>query len=207
MSRTSLFSVFSFAALALGLTIPAGATTVTLTTGLFSTQAGAVNTTFDSTTPGFVFSPTTSGIATGSTVNLRAAPTADTTAYAWVTTGGSIVDTFAAPVSYLGLYWGSPDTYNTLIITDVNGVATSYIPGSGLLAGLTANQSTAQYVNFFDTGAAWASVTFLSSTAAFEFDNVATIAATTTATPEPASIALLAGGLLVVGIKRRRKAA
>ena len=65
---------------------------------------------------------------------------------------------------------------------------------------------TAVYVNFFDTGAPWTSVTWTTGGAAFEFDNVAT--ATATATPEPMSIFLAASGLLAIGAGaiRRRKA-
>jgi hypothetical protein len=57
-------------------------------------------------------------------------------------------------------------------------------------------------VNFYaDPGTTFTSAGFSSTQDSFELDNIAT------ATPEPASIATLAGGLLIVaGAIRRRKA-
>ena len=200
MSTFRLSSLLSVAALSLGLTIPAGATSVTLTSGMTSTQVGAATTDFETTPSNVTFSGA-SGIVSGNSFDQYSAPTGDTTKFAYAGVGGVVTESFATPITYLGLYWGSPDSYNTLTVTDTNGVTTAYVPGQGILSSLTPNQQTAQYVNFFDTGAAWKSVTFTSSLAAFEFDNVASF----TATPEPASLALLAGGLLTVGILRRRK--
>lgn len=202
MSKTSFFSLLSVAAISLGLSIPAGAAPVlTITSGMFSTQAGATSTSFDGGTlpAGFTASGPNAGVVSGSLQYVYADPTGDATPYAYAGPGSSVTYTFASPANYFGLYWGSPDAYNLLTFTDVNNVTTTYdLPGAYL------NNQTAVYANLFDTGANWKSVTFTSTTAAFEFDNVATALL---ATPEPTSIALLAGGLLAIGFGalRRRK--
>lgn len=195
MSKSSLFSLFSVAALSLGLA--GAAPVVTISSGMFSTQAGVTNTAFDvNPAPGFTFTGN-SGIVTGSETNSYAAPTADTTAYAFVGAGGLITYNPGNSFTYLGLYWGSPDTYNTLTLTYVDGTtAVVTLPAADY------NSSSAVYANITDTNPI-KSASFASSLAAFEFDNVSSNAA-----PEPASLALIAGGLLAIGAGaiRRRKA-
>ena len=90
-------------------------------------------------------------------------------------------------------------------ITDNSGATHSYT-GASLASefGLNATGSTSYYVNFFATpGTTFTAAGFGSANQfAFEFDNVAT------ATPEPGTVAMLAGGLLVLAgaVRRRRKA-
>jgi hypothetical protein len=198
-------TLLSLAAISICFAIPASATTVTITAGPFTSVAGATTATFDSGVlpPNFTASGPSAGVVTGSVTNQYAAPLGDTTAYAYAGPGSSLTETFATPVSYFGLYWGSPDTYNTLSFTDTNGVTTVWGEGGTPVPGLVTNQTTPAYVNFWDSGVAWKSVTWTSSVAAFEFDN----AASGSPTPEPASVGLLAGGLLAIGVGviRRRK--
>lgn len=191
----------------------AGATTITIggTTvageGVESSVAGAKTVTFDglSALPaGFSSMGTTPSnpLVNGSSAGVYAAPTGDTSTY--LTTGtGFIFDQPGAGVSYFGFYWGSLDTYNVFGLTDSKGVYTQYT-GSQIASmfNLTANGTTSYYVNFFaDPGTTFTTAGFGSTGMSFEIDNVATV------TPEPGTVAMLAGGLLVVaGALRRRKA-
>lgn len=203
MSKASLFSFLSVAAMSLALAVPGTATTITITPGPSSPLSGGTTFTFDSgaVPAGWTFSTSGSGIAATSTPNVAAEPSNDTTPFAYVGTGGTITYTSpnSAGFTSIGLDWGSPDTFNTLVLSNAS-TSITLVPGSGLLAGLNPNQATAEYVTI--SGGAWTTATFTSASAAFEFDNV-TIGGT--ATPEPASIALLAGGLIGVGFLRRRK--
>jgi hypothetical protein len=208
------FSFFSSVALALALVSQAGATTVTLGgtavagEGVESSVAGATTMTFDGLTAlpsGFVAQGTTptSGIVSGSVTNVYKAPTGDTSNY--LTTGTGFILDYAIPAgsTYFGFYWGSVDNYNTFEIDEANGKKLQ-LTGASLTSmfGVTVNGSNSYFVNVYaDQGTSFTSAGFGSSTNAFELDNVAT------ATPEPASLAMLAGGLLVVaGAVRRRKA-
>jgi len=209
------FSFFSSFALALALVSHAGATTITLggTTvagqGVESSVAGAVTTTFNGLTAlpaGFVANGTNPSVplVVGSVNNLDLAPTGDTSTY--LTTGTGFLLDYAIPAgsTYFGFYWGSVDLYNTFQIDQSNGDVLQ-ITGASLASmfpSVTVNGNNSYYVNVFaDPGSSFTSAGFTSSTNAFEIDNIAT------ATPEPASLAMLAGGLLIVaGAVRRRKA-
>jgi len=206
---------FSSLALALAFGSQAGATTITLggTTvagqGVESSVAGAITTTFNGLTAlptGFVAQDTTPAIplASGSSSNVYLAPTGDTSTY--LTTGTGFILDYAIPAgsTYFGFYWGSVDLYNTFEIDQSNG-SNLQITGATLASmfpSITVNGNNSYFVNVYaDPGTTFTSAGFASSINSFEADNVAT------ATPEPASIAMLAGGLLVVaGALRRRKA-
>jgi hypothetical protein len=210
------FTFISSVTLALALVSQAGATTITLggTTvagqGVETSVAGATTTTFNGLTAlptGFVAQGTTPTvpIASGSTTSVYLAPTGDTSTY--LTTGTGFILDYAIPAgsTYFGFYWGSVDNYNTFQINESNGTDLQ-ITGATLAStfGVTVNGNDSYYVNVFaDPGTTFTSAGFASSINSFELDNVATA----TATPEPASLAMLAGGLLIVaGTLRRRKA-
>ena len=202
------------AALALALVGAVSATTITsgghLVTneGMMTTQAGATTTTFDGLTllpTGFTASGTTPSnpLVSHSSNGVYAAPANDTSTF--LTTGsGSITDHLAAGTTYLGFYWGSIDNYNTLSLTESNGTVLSYTGATvASAAGLDADGNHSYFVNFFaNPGVTFTSATFGASRNSFEFDNVAS------ATPEPGTVAMLAGGLLIVAgtFRRRRKA-
>lgn len=106
--------------------------------------------------------------------------------------------------NYLGLYWGSVDTYNTLYLyLDGAPVATitgtMVLTGTGAGTGMTGNQSsplTNVYVDI--TGYTFDTIVFKSTTYAFEVDNVVTHV------PEPGTILTLGLALLgLAGLRRK----
>jgi hypothetical protein len=212
MIKGSFTSLLSSAALALALVSGASATTVTIGNahyvngeGYMSSQAGAVTTTFDGLThlpSGFTATNNLSNpLATGRSAGNYLNPTGDNSTYA--TTGTGVVqDAFAKGTTYFGFYWGSLDNNNDFAITESNG-STFNMYGATLASdfNVPADGNSSYFVNFFaDPGTTFAVADFRSSSNAFEFDNVAT------ATPEPGTVAMLAGGLLIlVGAFRRRK--
>src|SRR5271165_1541268 len=102
--------------------VPAHATTVTLggtsvtNEGLVSSVAGATTVNFDSLSNGGPQS-FMAGIASYSNVFIRTGPTADIINDLSPFASPNAVDmtiSFSAPISYFGLYWGSPDNTNTI---------------------------------------------------------------------------------------------
>ena len=133
------------------------------------------------------------GFAAG---NLNQLNGVDTTPY--LTTGkGKVTLSFSSAQMYLGLLWGSVDTYNTLSFYSggINGTPVGSVTGVNVVASPNGNQGQqgTLYVNInstlpFDT------VVASSSAYAFEFDNVAYN--TTQVVPEPTTV--LAGALLLL---------
>ena len=82
---------------------------------------------------------------------------------------GTPVMTFLSGTAYLGLLWGSPDTYNILTIRDTNDVDYVFTTTSLGFTVQNGDQSFNQYVQFVaSAGTLIASVTFTSATDAFE---------------------------------------
>ena len=116
---------------------------------------------------------------------------------------------------YLGLLWGSVDSYNTIafyngatLVDTFGGGAVSAVAGSGNC--VNGNQSTVGtcYVNI-NLATAFDRVVMTSSEYAFEFDNVA-FAENPIGTPEPGELGLFLLGLGLVGsgywLRKRRLA-
>jgi hypothetical protein len=108
--------------------------------------------------------------------------------------------TFAMPTTYLSFLWGSPDSYNSLVVTEADGTVTTLSAMSfGLTTGANAPES---YVQIMDTASAILSLTYSNSpkTNSFETANYSV-----TPVPEPETYALMLGGLGLVGFMARRR--
>jgi hypothetical protein len=143
--------------------------------------------------------------AIGTTSGQNAQPFNDGTTYASVgtivTPSVSTLTLPGGPINYIGLYWGSVDTYNSITITDSAGthvISSSTFP---VLAPANGDQGLAgsAYVNIFDS-LNITSIVFSSSQKAFEFDNL-----TVAAVPEASTWAMMLLGFLGLGFLGYRK--
>ncbi len=190
------------------LTVSATATNVTIGASAPTTAFSSIfGSSLAATAPGVWTGTYFTGTANTSVINDYLDPLAGSGYYAYAEQGNSITASFAGGINSLNLLWGSPDAYNTIsFYSGLNGTGTSetYSPGSGLLSSLIPSQMGGSVVSFTTTGV-WESVIFASSGNTFEF---AASTPTILMAPEPASMALLGGGLLAIGAgswRRRRR--
>lgn len=164
------------------------------------------------------------GVQQGSTPGVAAAPAGDNTCFGFgPRPGGTLPATVKVDysnlltggdkISYLGLYYGSIDTYNDINIYDGN-ILLQTITGASVLAaggGLSGNQTlpgSNVYVNFaFAPGETFTAFEFVTTAVAFEVDNIVVgLTSRPNQVPEPGSLALFAAGLLgFVAARRLRK--
>ncbi len=145
---------------------------------------------------------------------------ATTTATARIDYSGDLVP--GVKISYLGLYYGSIDSYNNLAFYDEEGLMTggggllndgviSGIEILTLLGGETGNQVDDRsnvYVNFtFEPDEAFTAFEIRTIGRAVEADNIVTGLTNRRDLPEPGSLAMLGLGLAGLAVARRRKAA
>lgn len=127
---------------------------------------------------------------------------ADQTQYVTTgTTGSEVSLSFGAVYSYLGLLWGSADSYNTLSLFK-DGALVAAFTGDDVASPANGGQGLGgtYYVNI--TGIDFDEVVATSTNFAFEFDNVAY---GNGAVPEAATIAVWTGLSLLGGIAYRRR--
>ena len=216
-SKRSL--LLSISLLAASMTAPAATITFDLggiacaPAGICTSRADAHQIDFE----GANLSPFSSGIATftfspnnvtpfvsGSVAGEYAAPPNDTTKYLSIgspsRTSEVSID-FSTPINYYGLYLGSPDAYNFFTFYETgnfnNPIAT--FNGLELISSGDGDQSVGRYINFYANGGSVSRVVLSSTQAALETDNHAY-----SAVPEPATISLLAGAFVGLGLLRRR---
>jgi hypothetical protein len=199
MNRTRTFVAAAFA-------LASFASTAQVTGGLGSVGSSFLNLSSANVTNGALYSAS-------QTFSYAARPTntspAITTVGNWgavagssnTNNGGGVTATLNLPtgMSNVSFLWGSPDTYNSVIVNTNAGSRTFTAAALGLTA--SGDPNRASYVKFGVAGTASAitSLTFVSSQAAFEFSNVAAV-------PEPGTYAMLLSGLAAVGavVRRRR---
>jgi hypothetical protein len=209
MKRAALFTgLFISAAM---ISAPASANVTLLLGGTPAGADGQVSsfspTTWNFDTTFATFNPATSAdLHTGTTAGEFAAPAGDTTQYISVGTDpspGSATLTSVIPgnTHYLGLYWGSIDTYNSITLTDAAGTTTIDAAHFAALLPATGDQGPggSQYVNIFDTNVI-TGITFSSTQKAFEFDNL-----TLSAVPEPSTWAMMLLGFAGLGFMAYRR--
>lgn len=154
-------------------------------------------------------SENTAAIVTGSVSGAAAPASTDKTPYLAVpapgsaSASGSITFNLSSYSSYLGLYWGSIDTYNS--ITFYSGDTTLTLFGDDIVGtdanGNQVNAPSNPYVNIYGLDP-FNSFKLASTGRAFELDNLAV----GTPVPEPAAMLLMGLGLAgLAGIQMKRR--
>lgn len=199
----------------------AHAISFTVSEGAFSSVAGVVTDTFDadatiSLNPtGGAFFSLESGMQ-----DISAQPPGSTgqwwsIGYSSLHYGPGVVQ-LAAPATYYGFLWGSPDSYNTVSFFS-NGTMVGSFTGVDVFPVADGTQGAlagGQYVNFWaGEGEQFDTVKFYSDSDAFETDNHAVFAPpviqieTALPVPEPETYALMLAGLFAVGFMSRNRRA
>jgi hypothetical protein len=106
--------------------------------------------------------------------------------------------------NYLGLYWGSIDSYNTINLYN-GSTLVGTINGDQVASPATGDQTSAEtnrYVNIL-SDQLFDRIEFVSASPAFEVDDLALTAAVTSAVPEVSTWAMMLIGFLGIGLLSR----
>ena len=204
--------IFSAALAALGSVTAANAGVVTISAGsganfdAFNNDApgstsGTTNTAFGvatwSTTPGSGSQP--SQVSNSSVTDRDLQPAGDSSNYVFAQQGGSVTLKFTNDLNSVTIYWGSPDSYNTITLGNGDVITGSMVAAA---LGFTANGSNANstWVKIADT-VAFDSFTARSSQPAFEFDMAGSVGAV----PEASTWGMLVLGFAGLGYAASRR--
>jgi hypothetical protein len=215
--------IVAMLAVSLGLALvstikPAGASPFVITPSVAGPVTGAV---YDNLNPGSAGPAVTftgnAGYVTGASPYNYAPPVlsngngamfgnsngVDTSQYIAVEGAASAQFHFNSLQQYLGLLWGSVDSFNTLSFYN-NATLIGSVTGTSVTAGATGDQGAngTYYVNI-NSSLPFNTVIASSSGNSFEFDNIAYA----TPVPEPASLTVFGTGLLLLAftVRFRRK--
>jgi|GEM_PF-4345596 len=205
-SFTSYLPVLGSFTLALILQAPVRAASISVVSDLAGVPSDAFPFTFESGQfpSNYIVSGSGAGIAVGSVkdyyLDIGFGP------YAYVEPGSSIAISFDPNVDAFGFLWGSPDSYNSVSVTTVDGQTTIFDNAGLSIPGLVLGTPNSQYVEF-QSDIPFSSVKFTTTVPAFEFDNLFEIPSSNTNAPEPGTGALFACSLLAIatGIVKRRR--
>ena len=203
--------VLGAALAALGSVTAADAGVVTISAGsganfnafdnnLPTSTSGTTDTVFGvamwTTTPGT--GPDPSEVTDTSVTDRDLEPGGENTDYAFAQQGGSVTVGFTTSLSSVTIYWGSPDTFNTLTLGNGDVITGTEVATA---LGFTADGSNANsgWVTIADT-TPFKSFTATSSQPAFEFDMAGAI-------PEPSTWGMLMLGFSGLGYAAFRRSA
>ena len=170
---------------------------------LTTPHSWAIVDTFDTDRPGWSYYG--SAIVSGSVLDNYTAPYLDITKYLTINSpsvqsGSLAIVTFGGAVyNYLGLYWGSINTYNKIEFLKDGNISGACL-GTDITLPIIADQSSDGYVNFY-LSHDFDGIRFTSTAPAFEIDNLAVgIHA-----PIPGAVLLGIIGLSISGWLLKRK--
>lgn len=167
----------------------------------------AIVDTFDSARPGWIYYG--GAIVSGSLSGSYEAPYLDTTQYFTVNslseqTGNSAIVIFGgAAYNYLGLYWGSINTYNKIQLLNSGNIIASYL-ATDIMSMIDDEETISpsdRYINIY-LDSDFDGIRFSSTLPAFEIDNLAV----GVHAPVPGAILLGFIGLCIAGWKLRNYA-
>jgi hypothetical protein len=149
-----------------------------------------------STTPGV--GPDPSEVTKTSVISRDLAPAGDSTDFVFAQQDGSVTVGFTHDLTSVTIYWGSPDTFNTITLSNGDVITGTEVATA---LGFAANGSDAnsRWVTITDTDS-FKSFTVASRSPAFEFDMAGGV-------PEPSTWAMLILGFTGLGYAAFRRSA